>query len=172
MLGERLESSQSPIAWNRITYGKGAWIMHMLRSLMGQERFVAMLGELRHRFEWKTISTEEFRQLAAEFLPPGSPDPKLEGFFEQWVYGTGIPSLKLSYAVHGRPPAVKLAGSVVQSNVDSEFSAQVPVEIECGRTRRIEWVRTSNSPTDFTVALKDAPTRIVLDTSSVLAVSQ
>ena len=172
VLGVRLESSQLPVAWNRITYGKGAWIMHMLRSLMGQERFVAMLGELRRRYEWKTISTDEFRRLAAEFLPPKSPDPKLEAFFEQWVYGTGIPVLKLSYAVHGRPPAVKLAGSVVQSDVDSEFSVRVPVEIECGSTRRTEWVRTSNAPADFAVALKEAPTRIVLDTSSVLAVSK
>ena len=172
VLGERLESSQSPAAWNRITYGKGAWIMHMLRSLMGQERFVAMLGELRQRYEWKTISTDEFRRLAAEFLPSKSPDPKLEVFFEQWVYGTGVPTLKLSYAVHGRPPAVKLAGSVAQSDVDSEFTVQVPVEIECGGTRRVEWVRTSNSPVDFTIALKDAPTRVVLDTSRVLAVSK
>jgi hypothetical protein len=172
VLGERLESSQSPAAWNRITYGKGAWIMHMLRSLMGQDRFVAMLGELRRRYEWKTISTDEFRRLAAEFLPPKSPDPKLEAFFEQWVYGTGIPILKLSYAIHGHPPSVKLAGSVEQSDVDSEFSVQVPVAIESGRTSRIEWVRTSNAPADFTVALKEAPTRIVLDTSSVLAVSK
>ena len=67
---------------------------------------------------------------------------------------------------------MKLAGSVQQSDVDSEFTVQVPVEIESGRTRRVEWVTTSNSPADFTVALKDAPTRIALDTSSVLAVSK
>ena len=48
-----------------------------------------MLAELRRRYEWKTISTEQFRELAAEYLPPHSPDPKLETFFEQWVYGTG-----------------------------------------------------------------------------------
>ena len=60
-------------------------------------------AELRRRYEWKTIDTEQFRLLCAEFLPPQSPDPKLENFFDQWVYGTGIPTLKLTYAVKGKP---------------------------------------------------------------------
>ncbi len=172
VLGERLQSSQSPVAWNSITYGKGSWILHMLRGRTGDERFIAMLAELRRRYEWKTISTEQFRQLVAEFLPPHSPDPKLETFFEQWVYGTGIPVLKLNYAVHGRPPAVKLTGTVTQSDVDSEFSVAVPVEIQSGGTREVKWVQTSSGAADFTATLKEAPSQVSLDTSNVLAVSR
>ena len=172
VLGSRLESSHSPAAWNSITYGKGSWILHMLRARIGDERFVAMLAELRKRYEWKTISTEQFRQLAAEFLPPGSSDPKLEVFFEQWVYGTGIPALTLSYSVHGRTPAVKLTGKVSQTGVDSEFSVQVPVEIQSSGGRQVRVVRTSGSPVEFTVALKQAPAKVALDTADVLAVSK
>ncbi len=172
VLGARLESSHSPAAWNSITYGKGSWILHMLRARIGDERFAAMLGELRRRYEWKTISTEQFRQIAAEFLPPGSPDPKLETFFEQWVYGTGIPTLTLSYSVHGRSPAVKLMGKVSQTGVDSEFSVQVPIEIQSAAGRQVKWVRTSGSPEEFAVALKQAPAKVSLDTANVLAVSK
>ncbi len=169
VLGARLESSQSLTAWNTITYGKGSWILHMLRSQMGDDRFGAMLAELRRRYEGKTISTDQFRQLAAEYLPPASPDPKLENFFEQWIYGTGIPALRLSYAVRGRAPTVHLTGSVSQSDVDPDFSVQVPLDIECGATRQVKWVRTSNSPAEFTIALKQPPTKVFLDTSNVLA---
>jgi hypothetical protein len=172
VLGARLESSQSPQAWNSITYGKGSWILHMLRALVGDERFLAMLGELRRRYEWKMISTDQFRRLAAEFLPPQSRDPKLEAFFEQWVYGTGIPALTVSYSVRGRSPAVRLTGSVSQSEVDSEFSVQVPVEIECSGSRQVKWVRTSASPVEFTANLKQVPLKVSLDTSRVLAVSK
>jgi len=172
VLGARLESSQSPVAWNSITYGKGSWILHMLRGLTGDERFLAMLGELRRRYEWKTISTEQFQQLAAEFLPPHSPDPKLEKFFEQWVYGTGIPTLALNYSVHGRAPAVKVAGTVTQSDVDPEFSVAVPLDIESGGTRQVKWVRTSGSPETFAASLKQAPVKVALDTSNVLAVAK
>lgn len=169
VLGARLESSQSPASWNSITYGKGSWILHMLRSRMGDGRFIEMLAELRRRYEWKTVSTEQFRQLAAEFLPPHSSDPKLETFFEQWVYGTGIPVLTLKYSVHGRAPAVKVAGTVSQSDVDPEFSVAVPVEIQCGGTRQVEWVRTTSSPVEFTATLKQAPVQVSLNTADVLA---
>jgi peptidase M1-like protein len=170
VLGARLENSQAPASWHSIIYGKGPWIIHMLRARMGDERFLAMLGELRRRYEWKQISTEQFRQLAAEFLPPKSRDAKLEAFFDQWVYGTGIPSLKLSYSVRGRSPAVKLTGTISQSDVDSEFSAEAPVEIQVGRDKMVKWVRTSSSPVEFTAALRQAPTRVALDYSSILAV--
>ena len=48
-----------------------------------------------------------------EFLPAGSPDPKLTDFFDQWVYDTGMPSLKMTYALAGR----KLTGTITQSDV-------------------------------------------------------
>jgi len=172
VLGARLENSQSPAAWTSITYGKGSWILHMLRGLTGDERFIAMLGELRRRYEWKTISTEQFRQLAAEFLPSHSPDPKLEAFFEQWVYGTGIPTLTLSYSARGRAPTVKLTGTVSQTDVDSEFSVMVPVEIQSGGKSQVKWVRTSSSPVEFAATLSQAPAQVSIDTSNVLAVSK
>ena len=108
VLGTRLENSQEPRAWRSITYGKGSWIIQMLRQRMGDERFLSMLAELTKRYDSKPIATEDFRALAAEFLPPKSDDPKLETFFDQWVYGTGIPSLKLTYSVKGAAPNLKL----------------------------------------------------------------
>ncbi len=172
VLGTRLASSQTPFGWHHITYGKGSWILHMLRAQMGDERFIAMLGELRRRYEWKPVSTEDFRQLAAEFLPPKSSDAKLEAFFDQWVYSTGIPALKLSYEVHGRPPEVKLTGAVSQTGVDSEFTAQVPVEIQYGSKKEVKWLRTSSSPATFAVTLPQPPTKVSLDTSNILAVGK
>ena len=80
-----------------------------------------MLAELRRRYEFKGIETEEFRRLCAEFMPPGSTDAKLENFFDQWVYGTGVPTLKLSYSVKGKPGAYKLTGTVSQSDAGRGF---------------------------------------------------
>jgi aminopeptidase N len=102
VLGTRLESSIEPKAWRAITYGKGSWIIHMLRGLMGDERFFKMLAELRRKFEHREITTEAFRRFAAGFLPPKSEDPNLEAFFDQWVYNTGIPSYKLSHSAPAR----------------------------------------------------------------------
>jgi len=164
VLGTRLESSQEPRAWRAVTYGKGTWIMQMLRQRMGDQRFFSMLAEVTKRFDRKELTTEDFRRVAAEFLPKGSGDPQLETFFAQWVYGTGIPSLKLTYSVKGTAPAVKLVGTLTQSGVDEDFTAQTPVEIRVAGGKAItQWVRSASEPVTFTVALKAPPQKVTLD---------
>jgi aminopeptidase N len=164
VMGSRLENSQAPQAYNFVTYGKGSWIMHMLRRRMGDQRFLAMLADLRKEYEQKPLSTEAFRAAAVRFLPPQSPDPDLQDFFDQWVYGTGIPSLKLSYSVKGKAPALRLSGTVTQSDVDDDFSVPVPIEIQLGHGKTLtRWVRTANGAVTFSVALSQAPVKVLLD---------
>ena len=164
VMGSRLETSIAPQAWRSIIYGKGSWILHMLRRYMGDERFHAMLARIRRDYEFKPITTEGFRRIAAGYLPPKSPDPKLESFFDQWVYATGIPAFKLNYSVKGKAPLWKLTATVTQSEVDEEFSALVPVEIQFARGKPVtQWVRASSEPVSVTWSFKQAPSRAVLD---------
>jgi len=163
VLGPRLSSSLQPAAWNAITYGKGSWIVHMLRRRMGDTNFLAMLAAILKRYDHADITTEEFRLLAAGFLPK-SDDPKLEAFFDQWVYATGIPTLKLAYSVKGVAPALRLVGTVTQSDAADTVSVSVPVEIQIARGSTVtEWVRTGDEPATFTVPLKQAPLKVTLD---------
>jgi aminopeptidase N len=131
---------------------------------MGDERFGAMLAEVLKRYDRRDLTTEEFRALAARFLPARSEDPQLTSFFEQWVYATGIPTLKLSWSVKGKAPDVRLVGTVTQADVVADFTALVPVEIQPARGPAItRWVRTSSDPVTFTVPLNQAPAKVVLD---------
>lgn len=167
--GRRLENSNNPNAWSAVAYGKGSWIIHMLRQRMGDAAFVKMLAELRRRYEWKTVDTEEFRLLCAEFLPPHSADPKLENFFDQWVYGTGIPALKLTYSVKGKPGAWKLTGTITQSDVPDNFSANVPVEIQTGLGKKtVRLVETGADPATFSVPVAAANAKAVLDPAGTI----
>ena len=164
VLGGRLESSLEPAAWRAITYGKGTWILQMLRRRMGDQQFLAMLAELSKRYDHREISTEQFRQLAAGFLPSKSDDPQLETFFDEWVYGTGIPALKLTYTLKGRAPALRLTGTVRQSGVPDDFATLVPVEVQLSRTRTVtHWVRCSDEGGTFSMALKAPPLKVTLD---------
>jgi len=162
--GRRLDSSNNPAAWVAVIYGKGTWIMQMLRRRMGDDRFLAMLAELRKRYQWKTLDTEQFRALCAEFMPPKSGDPKLEKFFDAWVYGTGVPELKLAYSVKGKPGAYRLTGSVTQSGVPDDFTVRVPIEIQSARgpAKTIQ-VSTADDPAPFSVPVSSANAKAVLD---------
>jgi aminopeptidase N len=161
--GQRLNTSDHPGAWEAIAYGKGVWVFHMLRKRMGDAAFNKMLGELRRRYEYKLLDTESLRSLCAEFLPAGAPDPKLENFFDEWVYGTGVPTLKLTYSVKGKPGAYRLTGSVEQSGVSDDFSVTIPVEIQTGKGKVVQQVRTGSDPATFSVAVIVPTAKAVLD---------
>src|SRR6185437_1352332 len=158
--GRRLESADAPSAADAVLYGKGTWIIHMLRRRMGDTAFVKMLAEARRRYEWKTITTEDFRELCAEFLPPGSADPKLVDFFDQWVYDTGMPTLKLTYTVSGH----RLNGTITQSDVPDDFTVLIPVEIRVGNGKPIvKQVRTENGAVKFTADVAGPGAKATLD---------
>jgi len=162
--GGRLNTSQTPQAWRIITYEKGSWIIHMLRRRLGDERFLAMLGQLRKKYQFRTLNTGQFRAAVAEALPPKSFDPQLEGFFEQWVYSTGVPSLKLTQSVQGKAPQVRVTGTITQTDVSEDFTTWVPVEIQFAKGKPIvQWVRTASEPVTFSVNLRQAPSKVVLD---------
>ena len=159
----RINLDGKPGAWISIMYGKGTWIVQMLHARMGDENFWKMLAELRRRYERKNLTTEQFRELCAEFMPPGVPDPKLLAFFDQWVYGMGIPKLKLAASVKGAPPALRVAGTLSQSGVPDDFSADFPLQIESHGKTRTKWISSSSEPLSFSVPVPSKPDRVVLD---------
>ena len=154
--GYRLGSSLSPEAWHYITYEKGAWVVHMLRRRLGDERFLAMLRAMCVRYQYRSITTEQFRELAQEFAPPHAAGGDLAGFFDNWVYGTGIPAVKMNYAVKG----FKITGAVTQSDVSEDFTARVPIEVQTGRQKMLYWVATGSEPAPFSITVKAVPTKV------------
>jgi hypothetical protein len=159
--GVRLESSLAPDAWRTVTYEKGTWIIHMLRRRLGDEKFLALLRDVSSHHH--SISTEEFRDLASHYAPK-SPDADLKIFFDNWVYGTGIPSVKLTYAWRG----AKLSGSLLQRDVDESFAAFVPVEVQTGGKSSVYWLPTGSEAAAFSIPMKAPPTKVTLLASDCL----
>lgn len=172
-LGGRLINSQAPESWHAIVYGKGTWIIHMLRKRLGDAAFLKMLGEFARAYRHQAVTARQFQEFAAAALPKGSPDPKLDNFFEQWVENSGIPALSMTTLMKGRAPALQLAVTVTQSGVSDEFTTLVPVEIQ-GAPRtppKMIWLSTGPDPVTVNVPLRAAPSKVTLDPeSSILAV--
>jgi hypothetical protein len=169
--GYRLEAAKTPEAFRVITYEKGAWILHMLRKRLGNERFLKVLSELRRQYQFRAAGTADVLELVKKSLPPGVTAESMEAFFDNWVYSTGIPALRVRYSVKGKAPSWKVSGTVEQSAVNENFSVDVPVEIQFakGATQTV-WVRTSSEPASFSATLKQPPAKVEIRTgSSVLA---
>jgi len=120
---------------------------------------------LARRYDGKEISTEEFRAAGSRiFFPPaGERRPNLEAFLfsTNGFYGTGIPSLKLAWALKGKAPNLKLVGPW-RNPAWTRIHSLAPVEIELARPETVnEWVRAA--PTGhFHRRLQQAPLKVTL----------
>jgi len=79
-----------------LVYNKGAAVLHMLRRLVGDEAFFRGLRRFYRTSRFHKAGTEDFR--AAMEIESGM---KLDRFFEQWIYGSALPTLRLSYRIDG-----------------------------------------------------------------------
>lgn len=159
VLGERLTSSRFPAAMAAIVYGKGAWILHMIRAAIGPASFEKLLSALPRDFADRSISTEDFRQAAARYLPTGSADPEFKEFFDQWVYGIGMPRLRVRWsAEQGR-----VSGVIEQRGVPDYFGAPVTLEFETAGEAIRKTVRTDGPSTEFSFAVPRKVQRVILD---------
>ena len=69
------------------SYRKGAWVLHMLRHVMGDAAFFQALAAYREAYAYSSATTAQFQAIAEGFYG-GS----LKWFFDPWVYGVGAPA--------------------------------------------------------------------------------
>jgi hypothetical protein len=114
-------------------YSKGAWVIHMLRNLMldhdtgGEELFDGFMKALFERFQGRTISTGEFRALLEAYL-----ETDMGWFFDQWVYGTDIPTYRFAYTTEEQPDGVRMRVRIRQEDVPEDFMMPVPILLDFG----------------------------------------
>ena len=99
-LGQRLgHLKDDPRIFRAVVYDKGAWVLHMLRGLVGDEAFFGGARAFLERHRYAKAGTEDFRA-ALE----ASSGRDLRPYFDRWIYDTGLPSLLWS-ASTSRTPA-------------------------------------------------------------------
>jgi aminopeptidase N len=74
-------------------YYKGGWVLHMLRHQLGDAVFWRGVAKYLNDHRWQSVETSDLRRALEEVS-----GRDLEQFFEQWVYGHGVPRLEVTYA--------------------------------------------------------------------------
>ena len=92
-LGYRIGHLRSDSRPFRATvYNKGALVLHMLRRLVGEDAFQRGLQRFYGSSRFRRVGTDDLR--AAMEAEAGVP---LERFFERWVYGSDVPTVRASW---------------------------------------------------------------------------
>jgi hypothetical protein len=86
-----------------LVYNKSASVLHMLRRLVGDEAFFEGLRQFYATSRFQKVGTDDF-QRAIE-AAAGRP---LDRFFDQWILGSSLPRLRVTYRVDGSDLAVRV----------------------------------------------------------------
>lgn len=153
-LGYRLGIlEQDPQVYRAIVYNKGAYALHMLAGLVGEERLLTGLRQFLEQHRYGKAGTDELRQ-ALE----AASGQNLTPYFEAWVYGTTLPVLRVERRVEK-----KGAGFEVQVRVRPEqLPGPLPLEISARHARGTQRQVVSLTPEGgtWTLHLPGRPTAI------------
>jgi hypothetical protein len=142
----------------------------MLRMMMydqgkpsSDQRFQAMMKDFIKSNYNQNISTEDLKAVVEKHMTPEmdlAGNHTMDWFFNQWVYGTEMPSYRLEYQISGNT----LTGKVTQSGVSPNFGMLVPLYVDFGKgfvaVGKAKMI--GNQTIDINIPFPDAPKRAAL----------
>ena len=179
ILGVRLNSSKSPSAYEQVIYGKGPWIIHMLREMLRQHgsknpdaRFTALLQNLMTKYAYRALSTDDLQHEVESVMTPGMDlegGRSMEWFFEEWVRGTGIPHYRVEFTLHHSENGYLVRGKIFQTGVPRSFIASVPLYAASAAGRTFLGTVVAAGPeTSFHFLVPNPPHKILIDPQMTL----
>jgi Peptidase family M1 domain len=179
-LGTRLGSAKLPDAYATIIYGKGTWVIHMLRELMREPgspdpdaKFRDLLQYVLQEYKFKPLTTGEFQRAVERHMNAAMDiegTRRMDWFFEEWVRGIGVPRYSVKFEAKARGQGFLVSGVLEQKGVGAAFTAPVPIYgvRAGGKPERLGVVVTTGTETRFRFTTRIRPTRIAIDPQMTL----
>jgi hypothetical protein len=171
-VGYRASTYRVPSGYSVQAYNKGAMVFHMLRMLLrtatgNDDMFRAVLKDFLQTYAGQPVSTADFAGILGKHVPGD-----WSWFFNQWVYGTDIPTYSWDYSIANQPGGqYQLSVTVSQSGVPEGFTMPVPLQVDLGggKVAKVPLIIKQAEET-FSFNLPARPRKVVLNPEySVLA---
>ena len=141
---------------NPLNYQKGAWVLHMLRRVLGDETFFTGIRHYYANHANGNAITEDF-QKAMESVAKES----LETFFRQWLYQPGWPEYQVTWQWLQKTAEVELQFEQTQQTGLFDMPVEVGFQLE-GRSE-IRTFRISDRQQTLRSRLPSPPLSINVD---------
>jgi aminopeptidase N len=141
-LREDLRSHRRPIRFHRYrfsedlmdrhAYEKGACVLDMLRTTLGDDAFFRSIEHYLHKHRFTATETHDLRAAIEEVT-----GKNLYWFFDQWIYGAGYPELEVLSEWQAEQKMLRVSVRQVQQHEDKEAALfRFPVDIEIALSKR------------------------------------
>ena len=146
---------------NANSYQKGAWVLHMLRSELGDKHFFDGVKRYYEEHKNETANSEDLR-IALE----QTSGKNLKPFFASWVYGAGHPKYSLTWGWNRRTKTVRL--TLKQMQTQPAFPNHVPLTITTAQGRQVVTLKPVQKETRQDIRLSSAPIAIEIDLDNLV----
>jgi aminopeptidase N len=147
-----------------ITYQKGAWVLHMLRDLIGEVNFKKGIQSYYAKFYVSSATTEDFR---VEMEKASGMDLKI--FFKQWLFQPIIPKILANWTYNAKAKKLKITLDQIQKG---DVIFDMPIEIAYYKkgsdAPTLLKMRLTKKQNSQTFKLKEAPEKVEVDPRNVL----
>jgi aminopeptidase N len=141
---------------NALNYQKGAWILHMLRGILGDDTFFKGIRRYYSLYAQGNASTEDF-QRAME----SESGVSLAGFFRQWCHQPGWPVYEISWRWDAGAGEVDM--TFHQTQTTGLFDMPVHVVFRDGDWRETRKIRISSQDQKVRLKLTRRPSSLEID---------
>ena len=146
--------------FDEFAYGKGSWVLNMLRNDLGPELYRQCVKTYVERHKFGTVVTDDLRAVVEELS-----GRSFDQFFDQWVYHTGFPRLDVDYSWDERTKLAKI--TVRQSQAVSEqvplFKVPLPVKFKLKSGVVEKTLTVKDRAEDFYIPLESQPELVRVD---------
>jgi aminopeptidase N len=157
-------TAEKEVVTTGLTYQKGAWILHMLRNLVGDANFQKGIQLYYAKYFNANATTDQFRDEMER-----ASGKNLETFFKQWLYQPINPIINASWSFDAKQRKLILKLEQVQN---SDMLFDLPVEINYytkgNASPKTIKVQLNKKEQLFSFPSNSAPEKIVLDPNNKL----
>ena len=141
---------------NPVNYEKGAWILHMLRGMLGDRVFFESIRSYYRLYKGGNAMSGDFRKVVETVS-----GMSLGNFFRQWLHQPGWPQYQISWKWNENAQEAEVR--IVQTQTTGIFDMPLDLAFKTGKQREIYRARLAGRQQKLRIPLKRKPSILEID---------
>jgi hypothetical protein len=174
-MGARMSPADEPQAYQNVVYNKGGYVLHMLRMMLfdptqkdPDSAFKAMMHDYTATYKNNAASTADFKAIVEKHMNDHMDldgNHSMDWFFDQYVYGTGVPEYHFSYTTAPASDGkVKISVTFDRTGVPDSWKDTLPLYFyRNGQPLLLGWLSGRTPHSTVNLELPTAPEKLAIN---------
>ena len=144
--------------FDRHTYIKGAWVLHMLRHKLSPGVFDRGVRAYLEKHSFQSVELDDFRRALEEVS-----GKSLRGFFRRWLREAGMPKLRVKLKWGDKRLQVSVEQTQKVTGLRPGFALELPIRWDSGDGEKGQMLRLTGRSEQLTIPMKTPPKWVMVD---------